>query len=388
MTPAARWAAAAEILDRVQAGDPAEKALTGWARRHRFAGSKDRAAIRDHVFDVLRRRASAAAFGGGETGRALVLGYLRDMGTDPDTVFSGEGHAMPPLTDEERQAGTTPTGAAALDCPDWLEADLRQDLGPEFEPILQRFRHRAPLYLRVNARRGAPETAIERLAQDGIATEPHPLSPSALQVTENPRRVAQSTVYRDGLVEIQDAASQAAADLVPLHPGDRVLDFCAGGGGKTLALGARHDGRLFAHDALPQRMKDLPDRAQRAGISVTRVDGADLDAHKPYDVVLADVPCSGSGAWRRQPEAKWNLDEARLAELTKLQADILSQAAALADRTLVYMTCSLLGAENEAQIDHFLRNSSEFDRAEQHRISPLEGGDGFFVAIIHRRGRV
>mgnify|MGYP000347917223 FL=1 len=389
MTPAARIHAAIGLLDAVLGGEPAEKALTTWARRSRFAGSKDRAAIRDHVFDALRCRRSYAALGGAETGRGLMLGALRAGGRDPGEIFTGEGHAPAPLTAEE--AGLTLTEsdlpeAVALDCPDWLAPRLRDSLGADFAPVMQALRKRAPVFLRVNLRRATLGEARARLAEEGIATAPHPLSDTALEVLENARRVQGSAAYQEGLVELQDAASQAITDLLPVSEGMKVLDYCAGGGGKTLAMAGRAEARFHAHDAAPQRMRDLPARAGRAGVQVRLLRGDELEDEAPFDLVLCDVPCSGSGAWRRSPEGKWRFSPQDLERLTATQAAILDRAAALVapGGCLAYATCSLLHDENAAQVAAFVARRPGFTLEVSRRLTPLDGGDGFYGAVLRR----
>ncbi|MPL90529.1 Ribosomal RNA small subunit methyltransferase B [bioreactor metagenome] len=388
MTPAARLAAAIAILDQVREGAPAERALTNWGRASRFAGSGDRAAVRDHVFDVLRCRGSFAALGGGESGRALVLGLARAQGLDIAALFTGEGHAPAPLSEEEaaRLAQPLPDeGALAdLDWPDWLRPQLQADLGAAYAAVSARMRARAPVFLRVNLARGDRAAAQAALALEGIATRPHPLAETALEVTGGGRRIQASAAYRDGLVELQDAASQAAIAQVPVAAGMRVLDYCAGGGGKALALAARAPkARIEAHDIDPGRMRDIPVRAARAGARISTVAPGRLG--RDYDLVLVDAPCSGSGTWRRTPEAKWRLTPDRLAELCALQAQILRAAAARVapGGRLLYMTCSLLDAENAAQAEAFVRETG-WQVAEQRRFTPLDGGDGFFAAQLER----
>lgn len=384
MTPAARAAAAIAILDRWLAGMPAEQALTNWGRASRFAGSGDRAAVRDVVFDAIRCRRSFAALGGAETGRGLVLGGLRASGTDPAGLFTGEGHAPAPLT--EADAGTEPEGLAALDCPDWLASDLSHSLGRDFEPVMRALRHRAPVFLRVNAARATREAAMARLADDGIAARPHPLASFALEVTEGARKIQNAGAYLDGVVEVQDAASQAVVEALPLADGLRVLDLCAGGGGKTLAMAARARLTLFAHDALARRMADLPARASRAGAQVALT--ALPEAEGPFDLVLCDVPCSGSGSWRRSPEGKWSLTPVRLSSLQQDQDAILTRAAALVrpGGWLAYATCSLLSVENGARIDAFLARDPRYGAERTLRLTPLDGGDGFYLALLRRNG--
>lgn len=383
MTPAARWAAAARIVDEIGQDVPAEKALTTWARKSRFAGSKDRAAIRDHVFDILRNWRSTAELGGAETGRGRVLGRLRQTGEDPLTVFSGTGYGLNVLTDAEKAAGQTPAGAAAADLPDWLFSLFINELKDDAIVIAEALRHRAQVFLRVNTIKADPGTARAALTDDGIETVPHPLSNTALAVTANARRISQSTAFQSGFVELQDVASQAVVDALPLRPGMRVLDYCAGGGGKTLAMAAHLNGPVEAHDANPRRMSDLPQRAARAGADL-RVVPAPKGL---YDLVFCDVPCSGSGSWRRAPDGKWRLTPDGLDRLTQIQADILDKVVecVAADGVLAYATCSVLRCENEDQINGFLQRHPDWTCTHQDRIGLAQGGDGFFYATLTRK---
>jgi len=389
MTPSARVAAAIEILDHILSGTPPEPALSQWARSHRFAGSGDRAAIRDHVFDALRCQRSFAALGGALTGRGLMIGALRAQGRDPAEVFNGERYAPEQLSAAEQvyEPSELPE-TVALNIPDWLAPHLRTSLGAQFAPVLQRMQARAPVFLRVNTLKADLKTAHATLVTDGIETEPHSLADTALRVTANARRVSGSAAYRAGLVELQDAASQAVvAQLAPIAADSRVLDYCAGGGGKSLALAAMApEATVLAHDALPRRMVDLPARAKRAGARIRTVSTSEAAQQAPYDLVLCDVPCSGSGAWRRQPAAKWDLTPARLEELCRIQSDILSQAARLVapGGRLAYATCSLLEAENTEQIEHFVAQNGSWRSDLTKQLTPLDGGDGFFLAILKR----
>lgn len=383
MTPGGRAAAAIDILDQILAGMPAEQALTRWARGHRFAGSGDRAAIRDHVFDALRRRRSSAHLGGAETGRGVMIGLLRGRGIEPADMFDGQGHAPPVLSADERTAPSSMPERVALDCPEAFEADLRRSLGADFAPIMTALRDRAPVFLRVNLARSSVADAQAALASEGMATRSHPLSSTALEVLENPRKLRKSRVFVDGLVELQDAASQAAADLVPVPKAGVILDYCAGGGGKALALAAR-GARVVAHDANPARMGDIAARADRAGVA-DRVTIAEVP-RGAFDSVVVDAPCTGSGAWRRNPDAKWRMTRDDVNSLIALQARILQTAAGLVSPSgaLTYITCSLLDVENHKQIDDFLSDQDGWTLDRMQRFTPIDGGDGFFVAVLMR----
>ena len=391
MTPVARISAAIEILDDVLIGENAERVLTTWARGHRFAGSKDRAAIRDLVFDALRCLRSYGWLGGAglgrPSGRQVMIGALRATGADLDTVFCEARFAPRPLTEEERAAAPdldTAPQAVQLDCPDWLLPLYEATLSETAVAVLERMRTRSDVFLRVNARKSTLGHAMEHLENDGIEAVPHPLSETALKVTKGARAVARSQAYLTGLVELQDAGSQAIIDALPLEDGMRVLDYCAGGGGKALAMGARVDVDLTAHDVDPARMQDIAPRASRAGIKVLTARKADLASD--YDLVLCDVPCSGSGAYARSPQGKWALTPVRLEQLTGLQSQILDEVAPLvrSGGVLAYATCSLFQAENTAQIEAFLDRHAGFTLEAQRLISPLEGGDGFFYAVLRR----
>jgi 16S rRNA (cytosine967-C5)-methyltransferase len=382
MTPEARHQAAIEILDDWRAGREVENALTTWARGHRFAGSKDRAAIRDLVFDVLRCLRSCAHLGGGMTGRALVLGLVRRRGMNPAQVFSGQGHAPAPLSPSETAASDTPlSDAVALDCPDWLLPLVTASLGDAAAPVLRAMQERAPVHLRVNLARTSRDAAIAALAREGIVTRPHPLASTALQVTGPLRGLRDGPAFAAGLVELQDAASQAVICDLPDLRGRNVLDYCAGGGGKALALAAL-GAHVTAHDAKPARMHDLPARAARAGgrIQITQ------QPKGTFDLVLTDVPCSGSGSWRRDPAGKWRLTPDLLVQICDVQADILAKVAALVvpGGHLAYVTCSILAQENGDQIARFLSGQPDYRLVHQRQITPLDGGDGFFLALMQR----
>lgn len=380
MTPAARLSAAIAILDRILSGQPTEQALTGWARGNRFAGSGDRAAIRDHVFDCLRCLRSFAHQGGATTGRGLILGLLRAQGLDTKTMFTGDGYAPAALSDAEKELESSPMpDPVALDCPDWLYPALQTSLGPDCAPILRLLQQRAPVFLRVNMARTAPENAIAALDTDKITAETHPLADTALIVTDNARQIRNSHAFADGLVELQDAASQAVIAALPDLRGLRVLDYCAGGGGKALALAAR-GADVTAHDANPARMQDILPRAARAGVTITT---AQTPKGK-FDMVLTDVPCSGSGSWRRAPAGKWSLTPDTLSALLHTQAEILDRAVAHVKQGgwLAYVTCSLLDAENSDQIRKFLSRNPQFRIEKTLRLTPLDGGDGFFLGLM------
>lgn len=402
MTPAARDAAAISILDAWLQGKPVEQALTQWARASRFAGSGDRHAVRDIVFQAVRCARSAAARAGGSfddlasaqvTGRQLRLGLAVETGTPP-ALWTGEGHAPEALSEAELALFNSPpdlSDPANADVPDWLHNAFSAALGDQTAPILSRMRERAPVFVRVNLQMTTRDEVIADLARDQIDSRPHALSPSALEVTKNPRRLRNSAALRDGRIEMQDAASQAVSDLFAQHAEPvlaeqgskgRVLDCCAGGGGKSLALAA-HGFRVSAHDIDPKRMRDIPLRAERAGV---RIDVLQSAPKGKWPAILADAPCSGSGSWRRAPEAKWQITPQRLAELNAIQDDILARCAELCapQGVIGYATCSLLPRENSERIAAFLAKNSDWQLIADRSLTPLDGGDGFYLAVLRR----
>jgi 16S rRNA (cytosine967-C5)-methyltransferase len=386
MTPAARQAAAIAILDRIIGGEPAERALTRWARSARYAGSGDREAVRDWVFRALRQRRSALAWSCDtvESGRALMLGMLRMDGGRPEG-WTGTQHTPAPPTNAEAACLSAPPPvmdrATAGDCPDWLLPLFDVALGGQADAVLDRMRDRAPVFLRCHARRADRDALIAELAEAGIESRPHPLAPHALELSEATRRLKQTAAFREGRVEVQDVASQAVVEALAAHlqPGARLLDYCAGGGGKALALAAIGFS-VSAHDIDPKRMRDLPDRAARSGDVVPLIDRF-LGA---WPCVLADAPCSGSGSWRRAPEAKWNLTPDRLAELQRTQDSILDTCSDLVapGGLLAYATCSLIAEENTNRISAFLSRHQNWREVARHFWTPIDGGDGFFLSML------
>ena len=274
VTPGARVAAAIEVLDAVEDGIPAEQALTRWARQSRFAGSKDRAAVRDHVFDALRLWRSTAALGGGETGRARMIGLLRQQGEALNALFDGSGHAPAPLDAAEIAAGAPPEARPdRWNLPDWLMPEFERSLGREAEQAALALQARAPVSLRVNTARITLPAAMVALRDEGIETLENPLAKTALTVRDGARRLRGAKAYADGLVELQDASSQAVVAALP--EGVRCLDYCAGGGGKALALAAQ-PGRS---GACPRSRTAAHGRSALAG-STRRRGGSDPDGRR------------------------------------------------------------------------------------------------------------
>jgi 16S rRNA (cytosine967-C5)-methyltransferase len=382
MTPGARLAAAIEVLAAIEAERrPAPDALKTWGLAHRFAGSGDRSAIAGLVYDALRRRASSAWLMGEGSPRAVLLGMLkRERGLDTDAIAqlaNGAGHAPAPLTDAERAAldraaleGAPPHVAG--DYPEWLDPHLARVFGDERAEEAAALASRAPLDLRVNTLKGDRAAALEALAD--LSPEETRWSPHGLRIrlkadSRSPA-VHAEPAYIKGMVEIQDEGSQLAALFANAKPGEQVLDLCAGGGGKTLALAAalENKGQLYATDDDKRRLAPIHDRLARSGARNVQVrtpksigtEIDDLDGR--MDLVLIDAPCTGVGAWRRNPDAKWRMRPGALEQRTKEQAELLDRAATLIKPggRIAYVTCSVLTEENGDQVRGFLARHPEF----------------------------
>jgi 16S rRNA (cytosine967-C5)-methyltransferase len=432
MTPAARLSAAIELIQTIDAQRiPAAQALKEWGSAHRFAGSSDRAAIAGLVWDVLRRRASSAWLMDDDTPRSRVLGMLAlERGMDVAVIAAlcdGGRFAPEPLTEAERLALTSRTleGAPAPvagDYPEWLDPYLAQAFGEDRVAEAAAMARRAPLDLRVNTLKARREKVLASLAH--IGAMPTPWSPVGLRIelAADARNVGVHAEedFIKGLVEVQDEGSQLAALLSAAKPGEQVIDLCAGAGGKTLALAAmmQGKGRLIATDDDKRQLAPIHERLSRAGVHNAEVRAprgeadplADISASA--DLVVIDAPCTGTGTWRRNPDAKWRMRPGALEVRLKDQAEVLDRAASMVKPggRIAYITCSVLAPENGEQVGAFVMRHEEFsvrppaetvgvlgDKAEQFTKAALQtsegwlmtprrtGTDGFFVSVMVRQ---
>jgi 16S rRNA (cytosine967-C5)-methyltransferase len=431
MTPAARLSAAIELIDTIEAQrSPAAGALKEWGTAHRFAGSGDRAAIAGLVWDVLRRRASSAWVMEDDSARARVLGMLKvERGMDVATVSAlcdGGRFAPAPLTEAERAAlaSRSPVDAPAPvagDYPEWLDPYLAQVFGDDRAAEAAAMASRAPLDLRVNTLKAKREKMLASLAH--LGAKPTPWSPIGLRIelgadSRNPGIHAEESFIK-GAIEVQDEGSQLAALFSAAKPGEQVIDLCAGAGGKTLALAAmmQGKGRLIATDHDKRQLAPIFERLSRAGIHNADVRSpkgeADplADIKASADLVLIDAPCTGTGTWRRNPDAKWRMRPGALEIRLKDQVEVLDRAAALAKPggRIAYITCSVLAPENGEQVRSFIARHGDFavvpppetastlgDKADDFAAAALAspegwlmtprrtGTDGFFVSILKK----
>ncbi len=386
MTPAAHIAAAIEILDLILAGENAERSLTKWGRSNRFAGSGDRHAIRDVVFDALRQKNSLTKRSKKISGRSWIIALLKKREVNLDEYFGASRYSPSKIKKWELDLLPIKNESDLHDIPDWLWPKWKATLGRKANEVANTLKERANIFLRVNASKGTRKFAIQVLERDGITSKLHPTVSTALIVNKGTRNIKNSEAYNLGLVELQDASSQASVLSLSKDQNGPILDFCAGGGGKSLALSAYFSKPIFAYDVNFERMKDLNKRASRSGADIRIIKSNDLK-NSHYGLVFCDVPCSGSGTWRRDPEGKWSLTLQGYERLLSLQEKILITAAQLvkAHGKLVYATCSILKDENKAQIQKFLVNSKEWVFEQEKLFIPNELGDGFYFTVLTKK---
>ena len=436
MTPAARIAATIELLDELLSfSRPADQVVAGYLRLRRYIGSKDRRAILQWTYSCLRTHARLSWWlahllgespeAQGPRARLLAMLMLVE-GFKPAKIsdlFAGGRFEPAPLSAAEQRLLKALQGrtlehpdmpeAVRLEAPEWLMPYLRRAFPDGLEREMQALSEEAPVDLRVNRLKAQREELIPALHRQGLDVAPTVYSPLGLRM-QGRSAVAASRAFRDGLIEVQDEASQIAALLTGARPGMRVADFCAGAGGKTLALAAemQNKGQIVALDVLQGRLDRAATRFKRAGVhNVERRvlrDHRDrwIKRHKRgFERVLVDAPCSGSGAWRRNPDARWRLTAQELDNLTRLQGEIVDSAARLVmpGGVLVYATCSVLQEENEDQVSAFFARNEGFrplsvqdlwpahlngscpGREDWLKLTPARHGtDGFFVAVMQR----
>jgi len=413
MTPAARIQAAIEIVEALgQTDQPLDRLLRDWFRVRRYAGSKDRASIAARVFTIQRHRASLGWRMKSETPRALAIASLIAEDESPESFFTGGGYGPSELTDAERAAiATRPDGAPPLhvrgEFPEFLVPELVRAFGSHLLDETVALQARAPIDLRVNTLKRQRDEVLAALMAREFPAEPTPFSPIGIRVPsgDGSAELGRSAMFESGAFEFQDEAAQIASLLCNARPGERILDLAAGAGGKSLALAAamQNRGEIVACDIRQPALQQLAARASRAGATnIKTVLIENEPPEGPFDAVLVDAPCSGTGTWRRQPELRWRLTPQFLQERVTLQDRLLDQAASrvrLGGR-LIYATCSILPCENEDRISAFLARHREFalrpcaevwresgeappGMGEYFKATPrTTGTDGFFAAIF------
>ena len=402
------------LADVLTGSGPADAKLGRFFRENRELGVKDRAFVAESVYGVLRRKSLLAYLAEGEDARKLLLAYwLRVQGMSLRELDPALNKQQKEWAQEIKAKSTEGLEAAVqADLPEWLWQSLAEQYGADEALVIARSMHaQAPLDLRVNLVKATREEAVARFAADGTEVAATPYSPLGLRMAQK-LTINRHPLFLDGKIEVQDEGSQLLAQLVAPRRGEMIADFCAGAGGKSLAMGAlmRNTGRLYAFDVAEKRLQNLGVRLKRSGLSnlhsqlITSENDPKLKRlNGKFDRVLVDAPCSGLGTLRRNPDLKWRQTPQDITELTAKQAAILNRAAKLVKPggRLIYATCSLLRAENEqiaeaflaAHADYRVLNAAEIlaqqqvtlDTGEYLRLLPhLHQTDGFFAAVFEK----
>ena len=419
MIPAARIQAVIELLEDItEASFPADRTVSFYFRERRFIGSHDRAAINTRIYRIMRAYHRLGWWvmrdGCDVNARTLVIADLmfereHSMASIEDT-FSGERYAPEKLSESELKLAKSMNKQnlehpnmplrERTECPEWAFDLLQKGLGVRYEDEMKAMLEQAPLDLRVNTIKAKRDEVLERLKKDDFDAHAGKVSPLSIRIFGRPQ-LLQHLLFRDGSVEIQDEGSQMVAALADARPGEQVVDFCAGAGGKTLALGAsmKNKGRIVALDVLERKLTQAKLRFRRAGLHniETKTLKSENDKwvkrHKGhFNLVLIDAPCTGTGTWRRDPYRRWRMLGPEISELVPIQRKILDSACRLVKPggRLVYSTCSLLLEENENQIEAFLGDHPEFSaKGEFLQLTPaLHDTDGFFAAVLEKKEKV
>ncbi len=413
MLPSARIEAVIELTAQVASslkenGPAADVLVRKYFNARRYAGSKDRRRVTNLVYEIIRRWGFLSDISNSDP-RLMVIAVLSFMDDDPAKYFTGEEHAPDVLSDAEIVfiKGLEPEKEEhhRLNYPKWLETDLKDRFGEKFIQEMNALNDRAPLTLRIVNNKSK---IIEFLDERGVKYHPGVHANSAL-ILEEQYQIRDWSIYRKGLVEIQDEAAQLAIKYVELKPGQQVIDLCAGAGGKSLASAGymQNKGQIYAFDVVEARLKAFRVRAKRSGshifqsfILTDKNRSSKLNEFKEkMDRVILDVPCSGSGTWRRNPENRWRITPEKLNDYITLQKSLLEEAwnATKQGGRVAYMTCSILKSENENQIEDFLKTHKNavlvpirkrgIEQLESClQLSPFSRGtDGFFVAILEKQ---
>lgn len=404
MQNGARYQAVLELISEIFKDEkPADGIINDYLRARKYIGSKDRRFISEKVWEIIRNRMKLTFDAGSDEPRRVLLWSVRDK---LDEVFDGSQYGMAPLTEEERawlaQDNDKPyPDYVEAECPQWLFAKINNI---EFCKALNR-----PAEANFRVHNHSRDEALRRMINEGFEVVPVVYSPYGIKSKER-ISLANCMTYQDGWIDVQDEASQLAAVLCDVRPEHKIIDYCCGAGGKSLALShiLNNKGKILAYDAIAKRLENIKPRLERLGVKNVELTDLIADSDKDFDRFIIDAPCSGTGTWRRSPDAKFRLTEKALADLNRVQSEILKVGAAKTKigGRLIYMTCSVLRDENEHIIDRFMAENPDFRFVnlrtiwEKHisapyphksenmlRLSPQSSGtDGFFICILEKFG--
>ena len=396
----ARANAAISILDNFLVGQNLNSVLSIWAKNNRYAGSSDRESIRNIVFDVLRVKKTLTSVLEKEkqpiNGRALVFLHSVFYSLNLNDIFTGQEYGPEKLSIFEKEFSKISkeniNGCFGIidNIPDFLTAEFKRSLGKKFEKVMRLLEKRAPISIRVNPLKSDISSILECLSLEGIEGKKSKIVRYGIDIIGNPRRLTQIQAFKDGCFEVQDLHSQKIIEDLPLDEHTKVLDYCAGAGGKILSIACslKGNGKFYIHDIDEKKLKEADLRAERAGVKFKRLEVEKLQNYRcSFDYIVADVPCSGSGAWRRNPQQKWRITPESLNEILTRQTVILDEVKDLLKKNgyIFYITCSLLKIENEEVIQKFLIDNKYFRLVNKKNVTIDNNGDGFFCAVLQKK---
>ena len=392
--------AAISILDDFLDGKNLNSILFNWTKNNRYAGSSDRESIRNIVFDILRVKKTFTSVLEKEkqpiNGRALVFLHSVFYALNLNEIFTGREYGPEKLTIFEKEFSKISkeniNGCFGItdNIPGFLTAEFKRSLGRKFKNAMRLLEKRAPISIRVNPLKSDISSILECLSLEGIEGKKSKIVRYGIDIIGNPRRLTQIQAFKDGCFEVQDLHSQKIIEDLPLDEHTKVLDYCAGAGGKILSIACslKGNGKFYIHDIDERKLKEADLRAKRAGVKFKRLEVEKLQNYRcSFDYIVADVPCSGSGAWRRNPQQKWRITPESLNEILTRQTVILDEVKDLLKKNgyIFYITCSLLKIENEELIENFLTNNKHFRLLNKKNITIDDSGDGFFCAVLQKK---
>ncbi len=404
MTPSARLRAAQEILNRLIFSEMSSRVITNWGRQNRVAGSKDRREIRDIIYFCLRNRLYLLHRWGHEEGfnegRKLVLSFLHELYykknlSDLNSFFGNKDYEFSPISVHEEvilkrfhlNKVAIEDDSIRYSYPNFLDEYLKKSLGKDFSKTMNALLDKGSVFIRANKIKISPSLLIDRLRNEGFEIELQFKNREILRVLNPSNKIKLSKLFLHGFFEFQDLGSQEVVNNIQVSEGMSILDFCAGGGGKSLDLISKFSNKLdlYAYDLKSSRLKSFKIRANRAGARVKFLDISSI-SKKGFDAIIVDAPCSGTGTWRRDPIVKWNLTLLELNRISKIQLKLLNQVSSFINKygVIYYITCSILAKENSEVVSEFLTTNGDFCLEKEKFISPLQGGDGFFIATLKK----
>ncbi len=392
--------AAISILDEFLDGQNLNIIFSNWTKNNRYAGSSDRESIRNMVFDILRVKKTFTSVLEKEkqpiNGRALVFLYSVFYGLNLNEIFTGQKYGPVKLTDFEKEFSNLSNEnineyfGIIDNIPDFLTAQFKRSLGRNYRNAMRLLERRAPISIRVNPLKSDVSSILECLSSEGMKGKKSKTVRYGINITGNPRRLTQIQAFKDGCFEVQDLHSQKTIEDLPVNEHTKVLDYCAGAGGKILSIACslNGNGKFYIHDIDKRKLKEADLRAKRAGVKFKRLDIENLQKYCcSFDSVIADVPCSGSGAWRRNPQQKWRITPESFNEILIRQTIILNEVKDLIKKNgyIFYITCSVLKIENEEVIYKFLSDNKHFRLLNKKDVTIDNHGDGFFCAVLQKK---